>query len=79
MWFMSPLGLGFRFGAAATHIQIADGIFRFSYFILNPSMVFAWLALPLFHRRGLADFGWRLLGLISVLLLGCIAAIFAIV
>jgi hypothetical protein len=79
MVLMSPLAFGFRFAAQPTHVQIADGIFRFSFFILNPSMVLAWLALPFFHRRSLADFGWRLLGLIILLLVGCFGAVVAIV
>lgn len=79
LWYLSPLGLGFAFGSKSRiDIQIAEGIFYFSYLILNPAMVLAWLALPLFHRRGLVDFGWRLLRLLALLWLGCIAAIFAI-
>jgi hypothetical protein len=79
-WYLSPLGLGFRFVSdSSADVQIAKGIYHFSYLILNPAMVLAWMALPLFRKRGLADFGWRLLGLIFVLLVGCIAAIFAIV
>ena len=78
LWFMSPLGLGLRMGATGTRRQIAEGVFRFSYFILNPSMLFAWLALPLFHQRGHAVFGWSLLAFISALLVGCIAVVFAL-
>lgn len=79
VWFMSPLGLGFALGSPGTQLQIADGIFRFSYFIANPSMVLAWLALPLLRQRGHAGFGWRLLGFMLLLLMGCAAAVIALV
>lgn len=79
LWLMSPLGLGFQTGSPGTRLQIADGIFRFSYFVLNPSMVISWLALPFFRQRGHAGFGWRLLGFTMLLLAGCAAAVFALI
>jgi hypothetical protein len=68
VWFMSPLGLGFYRGAGSVRLEIADGMFRFSYFILNPAMVLVWAALPWFHHHGQSGFGWRLLGFIAALL-----------
>lgn len=78
LWFMSPFGLGFRMGGGDVGLQIADGLFRFSYFIVNPSMLILWLALPWFHRRGMASIGWKLLAFVVLLLLGCAATVFAL-
>lgn len=78
VWFMSPLGLGFRMGGAGVRLQMADGLFRFSYFIVNPSMVLLWMGLPWFHCRGIASVGWKLLGFVLLLLLGCAATVFAL-
>lgn len=79
LWFMSPIALGFRPWPTGTRLEIADGIFRFSYFIVNPSMVILWLALPWFHGRELTSVGWKLLGFVALLLVGCIAAVLTLV
>jgi hypothetical protein len=79
LWFVSPLGLGFGQWPTGVKGQIADGIFRFSYFVVNPSLFIAWAALPWFQGRQAAGVGWRMLGFIAFLFAGCIAAVFALV